>query len=246
MITFLSDYGPGDEYVGVVEGVIARIAPDVRVLHLGHGVPPQDVRTGARRLARSLPFVPAGVHLAVVDPGVGGARRAVAIRCGARWLVGPDNGLLEPAASAFGIDEVVDVSESPWRLQPVSATFHGRDVFGPVAAHLALGHRPDGPRIDGDQLLRPSPLPAGKVHVVEVDGFGNLITDAALPPSAVRIAGHDVALGRTFCDVEPGGLVIYEDSAGDVAVAVNGGSAAALLGVRAGDELDLGVSHDAG
>jgi S-adenosyl-L-methionine hydrolase (adenosine-forming) len=239
VITFLSDYGPGDEYVGVVEGVIARIAPGVRVIHLGHGVPAQDVRTGARRLARSLPFVPEGVHLAVVDPGVGGARRAVAIRCGARWLVGPDNGLLEPAARIFGVDEVVDIGGSPWRLEPVSATFHGRDVFGPVAAHLALGLVPEGPRLDGDQLVRLPALPAGKVNVVEVDGFGNLITDAALPADGVRIAGHEVALGRTFGDVVPGALVIYEDSAGDVAVAVNGGSAAALLGVRAGDELEL-------
>jgi S-adenosyl-L-methionine hydrolase (adenosine-forming) len=239
VITFLSDYGPGDEYVGVVEGVIATIAPQVRVLHLGHGVPAQDVRTGARRLARALPFVPAGVHLAVVDPGVGGARRAVAVRCGARWLVGPDNGLLVPAAESFGIDEVVEVSASPWRLEPVSATFHGRDVFGPVAAHLALGELPDGPRMNGVELVRLPALPVDKVNVVEVDGFGNLITDAALPSSAVRIAGHEVAVGRTFGDVPPGGLVIYEDSAGDVAVAVNGGSAAALLGVSAGDELEL-------
>jgi S-adenosylmethionine hydrolase len=239
-VTFLSDYGPGDEYVGVVEGVIASIAPDVGVIHLGHGVPALDVRTGARRLARAVPFCPAGVHLAVVDPGVGGARRAVAIRCGARWLVGPDNGLLVGAAEWFGIDEVVEVSASPWRLEPVSATFHGRDVFGPVAAHLALGDVPDGPRLDGASLLRLPPLPADKVHVVEVDGFGNLITDAALPPGErVRIAGHEVVVGRTFGDVDVGELVIYEDSAGDVAVAVNGGSAAALLGVVAGDELEL-------
>ncbi|MDA0181032.1 SAM-dependent chlorinase/fluorinase [Solirubrobacter phytolaccae] len=239
-VTFLSDYGPGDEYVGVVEGVIASIAPDVRVIHLGHGVPAQDVRTGARRLARALPFTPAGVHLAVVDPGVGGARRGLAIRCGARWLVGPDNGLLVPAGERFGIDEVVDVSDSPWRLQPVSATFHGRDVFGPVAAHLALGEAPDGPRLDGEALVRLAALPADKVNVVEVDGFGNLITDAALPTGErVRIGGHEVVVGRTFGDVEVGGLVIYEDSAGDIAVAVNGGSAAALLGVGAGDELEL-------
>jgi len=240
LVTFLSDYGPGDEYVGVVEGVIATIAPEVRVIHLGHGVPAQDVRTGARRLARSLPFTPAGVHLAVVDPGVGGTRGALAIRCGARWLVGPDNGLLVPAAEVFGIDEVVDVSESPWRLQPVSATFHGRDVFGPVAAHLALGTMPDGPRLDGAALVRLPALPADKVNVVEVDGFGNLITDAALPPGErVRIGGHEVVVGRTFGDAPVGGLVIYEDSAGDVAVAVNGGSAAALLGLAAGDELEL-------
>src|SRR5688572_11004927 len=113
-ITFLSDYGPGDEYVGVVEGVIARIAPTVRVIHLGHGVPPQDVRTGSRRLARALPFTPPGVHLAVVDPGVGTHRRAIAIRSGDRILVGPDNGLLIPAAGQ--IDEVVEISNSPYRL----------------------------------------------------------------------------------------------------------------------------------
>lgn len=240
LVTFLSDYGPGDEYAGVVEGVIAQLAPEVRVIHLGHGVPPQDVRTGARRLARALPFCPAGVHLAVVDPGVGGTRRALAIRAGARWLVGPDNGLLVPAAEVLGIDEVVDVSESPWRLQPVWATFHGRDVFGPVAAHLALGAVPAGPRLDATGLVRLPELPTDKVHVVEVDGFGNLITDAALPSGErVRIGGHEVVVGRTFGDVPAGGLVIYEDSAGDVAVAVNGGSAAALLGVAAGDELEL-------
>lgn len=240
-VTFLSDYGPGDEYVGVVEGVIAAIAPEARVIHLGHGVPAQDVRTGARRLARALPFTPPGVHLAVVDPGVGGPRRALAIRCGARWLVGPDNGLLVDAAERFGIDEVVDVGDSPWRLQPVSATFHGRDVFGPVAAHLVLGASPEGQRLNAAELVRLPALPAGKVNVVEVDGFGNLITDAALPPGErVRLAGHDVVVGRTFGDVPAGGLVIYEDSAGEVAVAVNGGSAAALLGVGAGDELELG------
>src|SRR5690349_21125851 len=157
-VTFLSDYGPGDEYAGVVEGVIATIAPDVRVIDLGHGVPPQDVRTGARRLARALPFTPAGVHLAVVDPGVGGPRRAVAIRAADRWLVGPDNGLLLDAADRFGgVAEAFDVGVSPWRLEPVSNTFHGRDIFAPVAAHLALGERPDDP-IDPATLTRLEPL----------------------------------------------------------------------------------------
>jgi len=109
-----------------------------------------------------------------------------------------------------------------------------------VAAQLALGHSPAGPRLDGAELVRLPPLPADKVNVVEVDGFGNLITDAALPPGErVRIGSREVVVGRTFGDVAVGGLVIYEDSAGDVAVAVNGGSAAALLGVGAGDELEL-------
>jgi S-adenosylmethionine hydrolase len=242
-VTFLSDYGPGDEYAGVVIGVIAGIAPDARVIELGHGVPPQDVRTGARRLARALPYVPAGVHLAVVDPGVGGARRALVLRAGERWLVGPDNGLLVPAAEAFGgVEEAFDVSESPWRLEPVSATFHGRDIFGPVTGHLAAGEPVAGAPIDPASLVRLPALAAraGMVQVVEVDGFGNLITDATLPDAPrVRIGGRDVVVGRTFSDAPAGELVLYEDSAGEVALALNGGSAAAALGLGAGDELEL-------
>ena len=242
-ITFLSDYGPGDEYVGVVEGVIAKIAPHSRVIHLGHGVPPQDVRTGSRRLARALPFTPPGIHLAVVDPGVGTQRRAIAIRAGDRILVGPDNGLLVPAAGT--IDEVVEISDSPYRLEPVSNTFHGRDLFAPVAAHLSLGEPLSGVPVDPSTLVRLDELrprregPTRIVHVVEIDGFGNLITDGELPDASVRVQGHDLVVGRTFEDAPPGGLVIYEDSAGDVAIAVNGGSAAELLNVRAGDELRL-------
>ena len=240
-ITFLSDYGPGDEYVGVVEGVIATIAPNARVIHLGHGVPPQDVRTGSRRLARALPFTPPGVHLAVVDPGVGTQRRAIAIRAGDRILVGPDNGLLVPAAGQ--IDEVVEISNSPYRLEPVSNTFHGRDIFAPVAAHLALGEPLTGePVHDLVELepLRPRTEGATRiVHAVEIDGFGNVITNAELPAGPARINGRDIVVGRTFGDAPPGGLVIYEDSAGDVAIALNGGSAAELLNVRVGDELRL-------
>src|SRR5919202_6328851 len=129
-ITFLSDYGLADEFVGVVHGVIARICPEARVIDLGHGIPRQDVQAGALALARALPFVPAGVHLAVVDPEVGARRRAVALQVADedRLLVGPDNGLLMPAAERFGgAIEAVEISASPWRLQPVSATFHGRD-----------------------------------------------------------------------------------------------------------------------
>src|SRR5918993_4038990 len=143
-ITFLSDYGLSDEFVGVVHAVIARIAPEAPVIDLTHGIPRQDVETGARVLARSLPYAPAGVHLAVVDPEVGARRRAVALRTAEedRLLVGPDNGLLMAAAERFGgIAEVVEISASPWRLEPVSATFHGRDLFAPVAARLAAGGR---------------------------------------------------------------------------------------------------------
>jgi S-adenosylmethionine hydrolase len=256
VVTFLSDYGPGDEYAGVLHGVIARIAPDVRVIDLGHGVPPQDVRTGARRLARALPFVPAGVHLAVVDPGVGGPRRAVALRAGDRLLVGPDNGLLIDAADRFGgATEAVEISASPWRLEPVSATFHGRDLFAPVAAHLARGDALSGggEPLDPATLVRLPELHARRegdaivTHVLEVDGFGNLRLDAAFGdlPTRPRLGDRGVTLARTFVDVPAGDLLLYTDSDGTLALAVNGGSAAALLGVRSGDELRFADARSA-
>ena len=192
------------------------------------------------RLCPTLPFTPPGVHLAVVDPGVGTARRAVALKARDRILVGPDNGLL---THGFEIDAAVEISNSPWRLEPVSATFHGRDIFVLVTAHLANGapFEEAGEAIAVETLERlPVLVPRpGIVQVVEVDGFGNLITNGELPRGDVRIGGHAVTVGRTFGDVAPGGLVIYEDSAGDVAIAVNGGSAAARLDVTTGDELEL-------
>src|ERR1044071_857602 len=132
-ITFLSDYGLSDEFVGVVHGVIAGICPDALVVDVSHGVPRHDVQAGALMLAKALPYMPAGVHLAVVDPEVGARRRAIALRAGDRLLVGPDNGLLIAAAERFdGVAEVVEISASPWRLEPVSATFHGPDGFAQI------------------------------------------------------------------------------------------------------------------
>ena len=142
VITFLSDYGYDDEFVGVCRGVMARIAPGRASSTSRHGIGRHDVRSGALVLRRALPYFPPGVHLAVVDPEVGGERRAVAVRTAEddRLLVGPDNGLLALAADRFGgAVEAVDVARSPHRLEPVSATFHGRDLFAPVAAHLAAG-----------------------------------------------------------------------------------------------------------
>ena len=146
VITFLSDYGQLDEFVGVCHGVMARRCPSARVIDLTHSIPRHDVRSGAIVLRSALPFLPAGVHLAVVDPGVSAvgrhARRGVAIRTvdHDHLLVGPDNGLLMPAAERLGgVAEAVDIGESPERLQPVSRTFHGRDIFAPVAAALAAG-----------------------------------------------------------------------------------------------------------
>jgi hypothetical protein len=142
IVTFLSDYGYTDEFVGVCHCVLARRCPAARIIDLGHGLPHHDIRAGALALRAALPYAPAGVHLAVVDPGVGSDRRALALRTReeARILVGPDNGLLLPAAALFGgVSEAVDISDSPEALRPISATFHGRDVFAAVAAALADG-----------------------------------------------------------------------------------------------------------
>lgn len=262
-ITFLSDYGLTDEFVGVVHGVIAGICPEARVIDLAHGVPRQDVLAGAQVLARALPYVPAGVHLAVVDPEVGARRRALALRTveEGRLLVGPDNGLLVPAAERFGgVAEAVEISASPWRLEPLSATFHGRDLFAPVAARLACG----APLASAGTPLDPGELVAQEhsqprqeadalvAHVVGTDTFGNAILDAAHDdllesglrlgePITARVGGRRVrgVVARTFSDVAPGALLLYEDAGGALALAVNGGDAAALLGARPGDEVRL-------
>jgi S-adenosylmethionine hydrolase len=259
-ISFLSDYGLADEFVGVVHGVIAGIATEARVTDISHGVPRQDVRTGALMLVRALPFMPEGVHLAIVDPEVGARRRAVALRAaeGDRLLVGPDNGLLMPAADVFGgVVEAVEISSSPWRLEPVSATFHGRDLFAPVAARLAAGEplADAGGPIDPADLVRlelshAEPLPGGGLvaHAVHVDSFGNVQLDATREDvgasglelgDAVRIGLQRARFVRTFADGAAGELLLYEDAARMLAVAVNGGDAARLLDLWSGTEVRI-------
>jgi S-adenosyl-L-methionine hydrolase (adenosine-forming) len=262
-ITFLSDYGYQDEFAGVCRGVIARIAPDTAVIDLTHGIERHDVARGAAVLANALPYMPAGIHLAVVDPGVGSPRRAVAIRTATdeRILVGPDNGLLWPAIDLLGgAVEAVDVSLSSLRLEPISATFHGRDIFAPVAAHLARGTSlaEAGEEIEGESLVRiEAPRPTfgeGRVlaHVVSMDRFGNAaldLTAAQLPetglrmgyPITVHAAGvtHDGVFTLTFADVPRGGLILYENSYGSLALAVNRGDAATDLGLKPGSEVVL-------
>jgi S-adenosylmethionine hydrolase len=260
-ITFLSDYGVVDEFAGVVHAVIARLCPDARVIDISHGVPRQDVAAGARMLARALPFAPPGVHLAVVDPEVGARRRALALRTADedRLLVGPDNGLLLPAAERFGgVAEAVEISSSPWRLEPVSATFHGRDVFAPVAARLSAGEplAEAGTPLTRDELTHVELTRARVVggalvaRVVSTDAFGNLSLDAEHGDltEIPLLLGHPVTVqaegrrssgvyARTFADARRGGLLLYEDATGALALAVNGGNAGALLGLRRGDEV---------
>jgi S-adenosyl-L-methionine hydrolase (adenosine-forming) len=267
VITLLTDYGLTDEFVGVCHGVIAIICPTARVIDVTHGIAPHDVRGGAAVLARTLPYLPVGVHVAVVDPGVGGSRRAVALALAdGRVLVGPDNGLLWPAAGAAGgIVEAVEISHSPLRLEPVSATFHGRDIFAPVAAHLAAGVAlgEAGTPLDPESDLVALEMPAARVQegalvapVVGIDRFGNVQLAAthadseALSlrlghPVEVRLPPGEVHLARfvrTFSEAGLGDLIIYEDAVGQLAIAFNHGNAAARLGLRIGAEVRVSLA----
>lgn len=262
-ITFLSDYGHDDDFAGVCHGVIARIAPDARVIDITHGVPRHEVRAGALILRNTLAYMPAGVHLAVVDPDVGAERGAVALRCAedGRILVGPDNGLLAPAAERFGgIEEAAEIRRSPFRLEPTSATFHGRDLFAPVAAHLAAGAAlgDAGEPFDPQELVTlelPSPASDGEAlvaHALYIDRYGNVQLDV----EHGHLAGSGLRLGRalelesagqrlpawyavTFADVQPGEALVYEDAYRALAVAVNRGSAAEALGLELDGEVRI-------
>lgn len=267
-VTFLSDFGAGSDYVGICHAVIARIAPDARVIDLAHSVPIGDVRTGAHLLARAIPYTEPGVHLAVVDPGVGTERRAVAVGTPeGRVFVGPDNGLLATAVRVGGGAEWArELSRSPFVVKPVSRTFWGRDVFAPVAAALTAGATPDEV---GDELapaeLIPGPareVVAGerelRARIALIDGFGNLALEASwseLAQAGLTEAGVlrgdalHVAAGRrravasvgeaSYADVDAGAMLVHPDSFGAVEVAMNGDSAAAELDASGGDEVTI-------
>lgn len=262
-ITFLSDYGHEDEFAGVCRAVIARIAPATPVIDVTHGVRRHAIAEGAAILARALPYAEPGVHLAVVDPGVGGERRCVAVRAAEedRVLVGPDNGLLAAALERFGGPaEAADVSRTRVRLEPLSATFHGRDIFAPVAAHLslseplhALGEPIDPGSLAGSPLRSPQVVSQGMLaHAVLIDTYGNVSLDVPherLPETGLRMgrgvevvaAGgrHTASYSQTFADAPAGALVLYEDSYRHLALAVNRGNAAELLGIGPGAEVVL-------
>jgi S-adenosyl-L-methionine hydrolase (adenosine-forming) len=260
VITFLSDYGHDDDFVGVCHGVMARIAPESRVLDVTHGIARHDVRSGALTLRRALPYFPVGVHLAVVDPEVGGERRAVAVRTAedGRILVGPDNGVLALAIERFGgAVEAIDVARSRHRLEPTSATFHGRDLFAPVTAHLAAGAAlgEAGDPLDPGELAALH-MPTARrdedgglvAHALAFDRFGNVMLDV----EHGELAGSGLKLGRrvtindelahyatTFADVPPGELLLYEDAYRTLALAVNRGSAAHHLGLDLDAEVHI-------
>ncbi len=243
-------------------GVIHRLNPGAEIVDITHGIPRYGVREGALVLRNALPYVPVGVHVAIVDPQVGTERRGLALRCGdGHVLVGPDNGLLSLAwQQVGGVELAVDITRSPHRLEPVSATFHGRDVFSPVAAQLAAGAE----LADAGEPLDPAALAVvglpeprtedGSLvaHALIIDRFGN----AGLNIDHDDLAGSGITLGETvelevageryfatyaqaFADVKPGELLIYQDAYRTLAVAINRGDAAATLGLAPDVEVRL-------
>jgi S-adenosyl-L-methionine hydrolase (adenosine-forming) len=265
VITFLSDFGLGDDFVGTCHGVIKRIAPEADVIDITHGIEPQSILQGALVLANTLPYMPEGVHMAVVDPDVGTPRRALALRTGdGRILVGPDNGLLIPATEGLGgVDAAFEITNRAYALDSVSPTFHGRDVFSPAAAHLSLGLDPAklGASLDSGALVRPE-LPQPEIGerrlratCLYVDRFGNIqlnVHSTQLEAMGI-VPGRQVEVelpmdsfyalaARTFADARPGDIILYEDAYRNIALAISRGNAAETFGVRAGMDVRLRVS----
>ena len=263
-VTFLSDFGLKDDFVGTCHGVIKRIAPEVQVIDITHGIPPQSVLQGALVLANTIGYMPVGVHLAVVDPGVGGPRRPLALRDREeRLYVGPDNGLLLPAARKAGIVAVHELANPAFALETISRTFHGRDLFAPAAAHMARGVPLEelGPPIDPDALVDLDvPVPelrdgSALATLLYVDSFGNIALNLTRDDverigivSGTRVeiehAGerYYAVMARTFADAKPGDVVLYEDSYHNMSLAISRGSAARMLHASPGQKTRIVVA----
>ena len=248
LVALISDFGLSDPYAGQMEAAVLAAAPDARVVSITHGIPPQDIAFGAIVVAASLEHLPTGaIVVAVVDPGVGGQRRGLIVRAASRWLVGPDNGLLLGAPAVEGVWHL-DRPEY-WRPDP-HPTFHGRDIFAPVAAHLARHVRPDAMASPIDDAL-PAPDTMAQTldgivegRIVHVDHFGNLITN--IPSAAVHAAAHGVVelrnrrIGGVQSTYGSGSdPVAVVSSLGLLEIAVPGGSATTSLGAKRGDPVRL-------
>lgn len=264
-ISFLSDFGLADEFVGVVHGVLAKLAPDSRVIDIGHGTPPGDIKAAALSLTRAIQYLPEGVALVVVDPGVGSERKALAVETEWGFFVGPDNGVLSPAVAMMGgAGVMVSIDNPEARIPSPGETFHGRDVFAPAAALLASGEASIedlGPRVGADQvqpLLLPLPEIDGTVVTGEawwVDRFGNVETNIGpedlaaigVAPGAtltVRVGAslHSIPWVATYSEVGPGDPLIHVDSAGLIAIAVRDGAAEDELNLSSGVAVTLASS----
>lgn len=256
IITLTTDFGLSDPFVGAMKGGILGIAPNATLIDLCHDVPPQNILVGALMLEAACPYFPTGtIHVAVVDPGVGSERAPIAIETEQGRFVGPDNGLFTAILERDPMRRAVRLTNPVYHRHPVSATFHGRDLFAPVAAHLAAG----APFEDLGEPIRelvslplPRPVPRDgglELHILHVDRFGNLVTDlrpddlarfAGNRPVLLRVGETEIAgIRRTYADVERGEPVAYFGSAGRLEIAVREGSAAEWLGLRPGEAVWL-------
>jgi S-adenosyl-L-methionine hydrolase (adenosine-forming) len=263
-ITFLTDFGLQDDFVGTCHGVMLSIAPEARIVDITHGISAGGVLEGALVLANTVSYMPVGVHLAVVDPGVGGARRALALQdADGRVFIGPDNGLLMRAAERNApVAAAHELASPAYALPNVSRTFHGRDLFSPAAAHAALGVdlAELGPPLDPDALVRlevPEPeFGASRIRatVLYVDRFGNVqlnlrrehLEQAGVVPGTkveleLGVERFYAVATRTFGDARAGDIILYEDAYRNVSIAINQGSAASMLGVQPGYQLRIHV-----
>jgi S-adenosylmethionine hydrolase len=250
VVTFTTDFGTADAYAAAMKGVVLSLAPDAVLVDVSHAVPRHDVRAGAWALAQAAPYFPTGsIHVAVVDPGVGGERAGLVVEAQDRVFIGPDNGVLsvatQPPRNAFRIENPL------FRREPCSATFHGRDVFAVAAGRVASGLPPCQAGQRSDAIVTLDVAHSGHLTdgtrgvVAHVDHFGNLITSFAESTVAGRwrlvcgTADVELNAGRAFSDVDEGALVLYAGSSGRMELAVRGGSAAERLAAHAGSVLQL-------
>jgi len=262
IITLTTDFGQTDAYVGAMKGVILSIAPHTQLVDISHEIAPGDVRHAAYVLAGAAPFFPTGtIHVVVVDPGVGSSRRAIAARTPQATFVAPDNGVLSLCMHESGQVEYRQLSNSRYHLPQVSCTFHGRDIFAPVAARLAVGadFKDLGPLVTDPVLFSPPPVTRDSLgcwigQVWHIDHFGNLVTNLKseilnfefqIPTLHIKVAGRHIAgLARTFAEREPGELLALVGSSGCLEIAVRDGSAARLLDAHTGDKVLVWISDE--
>ncbi|NLG98092.1 MAG: SAM-dependent chlorinase/fluorinase [Chloroflexi bacterium] len=262
LITLLTDFGLRDGYSGVMKGVIYRITPDAKIADISHAIRPQDVREGSLVWFRSIPFFPPGtIHVGVVDPGVGTNRRPIAARLGEHYFVCPDNGLITPlleqAEQAGEPVEIVHLDQPRFWLPEVSNVFHGRDIFSPVAAHLANGvalSELGTPITDPVRLPLPRPkkTPDGLIaEIISIDHFGNLSTNItgedlkSFKNFSVRVAGREIpGLVKTFGESTNGALIALIDSDGNMAIAIVNGNAHQEIGAGVGDTVEIISKQD--
>lgn len=249
-ITMMTDFGLVEPYVAVMKGVILSIAPNASLVDLTHAVPPQDVRRAAFLLSTAIDYFPAGtVHVVVVDPGVGGERRPIAVQTDRACFLAPDNGVLTLALTRQRAEVIIHLTNSDYWLPEVSATFHGRDIFAPVAAYLALGVPIGELGVPIDDVVRlpaaePARQPDGSVHgrVQHIDRFGNCVTNVPShmlrldTPFVVKVAGSSIrGISPTYTAAEPGIALSLIGSSGFLEIAVCDGNAAEQLDVHVGD-----------